>query len=348
MPSRVLVVEDDHSQRLLSYEILSRDGLIVTCVSDGRQAEFELLTNPPDLVLLDVNIPHKDGFEICARLKHNPDTRLIPVVLVTGLAQAADRLRGIEAGADDFLIKPMDPIELKARIRSLLKRKEYTDELERAEKVLTALGASIEAKDSYTVGHCERISRFSVIFGRELGLADDELRALNVAGSVHDIGKVAVPDAILLKPGRLLPAEQEIMREHTIVGERICMPLRSFHLVSPIIRHHHEKQDGSGYPDGLRGEEVPVLARVMQLVDIFDALTTDRPYRLAMTLPDALAQMRGEVDKGWWDPGMFQIFASIAEGGAFRETAKEAARPSSAAALLRSEEIAEARTRSVA
>lgn len=317
MANRVLLVEDDEQQRVLSHSILSRDGFLVTCATDGQEAEFELATNPPDLVLMDVNIPHKDGFQVCENIKRNPETRLIPVVLITGLSQAKDRLRGIEAGADDFLTKPIEPIELKARIRSLLKRKEYTDELERAERVLMALGASIEAKDPYTDGHCERISRLSVIFGTELGLSDDELRALETAGSVHDIGKIAVPDAILQKPGPLLPEEWAIMREHPIVGERICMPLRSFHLVSPIIRHHHEKQDGSGYPDGLKGADVPKLARVMQLADIFDGLTSGRPYRAALSTEEALTEMHKEVEKGWWDKSMFQTFAALVEADAF-------------------------------
>jgi putative two-component system response regulator len=317
MINRVLLVEDDENQRILSQAILSREGFEITCVSDGVEAERELAANPPDIVLLDVNLPNKNGFEICENIKHNPETRLIPVVLITGLAQAKDRLRGIQAGADDFLTKPIDPSELKARIRSLLKRKEYTDELERAEGVLMALGASIEAKDPYTDGHCERISRMSVLFGKELGLTDEELRALSIAGSVHDIGKVAVSDAILQKNGPLLPEEWEIMREHTTVGERICMPLRSFSLVSPIIRHHHEKQDGTGYPDGLRGAEVPKLARIMQLADVFDALTTDRPYRAALSPSEAIDQMREEVEKGWWDKTMFSLFASLTERGTF-------------------------------
>ena len=314
---RILIVEDDPVQRALSKEILAQEGISVTSVCDGRQAEEELLSNPPDLVLLDVNIPHRNGFDICTALKSNPETRLIPVVLLTGFAEANDRLRGIEAGADDFLTKPIDPNELRARIRSLLKRKDYTDELDRAEHVLMALGAAIEAKDPYTEGHCERISAMSVQFGIKLDLGEDQLRALKIAGALHDIGKVIVPDAILLKAGPLLPEEWLIMRQHTEVGERICKPLRSFHLVLPIIRHHHEKQDGSGYPDKLSGVNVPLLACVMQLVDVYDALTTDRPYRRALSQSSALRQMSSEVDKGWWNNELFQVFSAMARIGAF-------------------------------
>jgi putative two-component system response regulator len=318
MQYRVLVVEDDPIQSALSSAILAQDGVSVKCVDDGRKAEYELRSNPPDLVLLDVNIPHRNGFEICRLLKSRPETRLIPVVLLTGLAETADRIRGIEAGADDFLTKPIDPVEFKARIRSLLKRKEYTDELERAEHVLMALGATIEAKDPYTQGHCTRLSELSIRFGRELGLGADELRALDVAGALHDIGKVIVPDAILLKAGPLDANEWSIMRQHPEVGERICRPLRSIQLVLPIVRHHHERRDGSGYPDGLSGTDIPLLASVMQLVDVYDALTTDRPYRSALSAPKALKQMSAEVDKGWWHEELFRIFSALAREDTFQ------------------------------
>lgn len=318
MPYRVLVVEDDLIQSALSSAILAQDQITVTCVDDSRKAEYEIRSHPPDLVLLDVNVPHRNGFEICRELKSRPETRLIPVVLLTGLAETADRIHGIEAGADDFITKPIDPVEFKARIRSLLKRKEYTDELERAEHVLMALGATIEAKDPYTKGHCERLSTMSVRFGRELSLGVDEIRALDVAGALHDIGKVIVPDAILLKAGSLDADEWSIMRQHPEVGERICKPLRSIQLVLPIVRHHHERHDGSGYPDGLSGSEIPLLASVMQLVDVYDALTTDRPYRSALSVSKALKQMSAEVDKGWWHSDLFRIFSTLAHEASFQ------------------------------
>jgi putative two-component system response regulator len=317
MPAKILVVDDEPSQRELLAEMLGIEGYCVECASDGRYAELILGRSSPDLVLLDVNLPHKNGFDVCRRIRKDPDLRLVPVVMVTGLTEAEDRLRGIEAGADDFLSKPIDRAELKARVRSLLRRKEYTDELDRADQVLMALGNSIEAKDSYTEGHCARISEYSALLGLELKLSSDDLRALRIAGSVHDIGKIGVPDAILLKKGPLLPEEWEIMRSHTLIGERICSPLRSFQPVLPIIRSHHEKQDGSGYPDGLRGARVPLLARVMQLADVFDALTTERSYKHALSTDAALAQMQIEVNRGWWDPLLFAIFANLVRNGAF-------------------------------
>jgi len=321
MPAKILVVDDETSQRELLSEMLGIEGYLVDCASDGRRAELILRSSSPDLVLLDVNLPYRDGFELCRVIREDPDLRLIPVVLVTGLTEAEDRLRGIEAGADDFLSKPFDRAELRARVRSLLRRKEYTDELDRADQVLMALGRSIEAKDPYTEGHCARISEYSVLLGQELQLSSDDLRALRIAGSVHDIGKIGVPDAILLKKGPLLLEEWEIMRDHTVIGERICSPLRSFHPVLPIIRSHHEKQDGSGYPDGLRADRVPLLARVMQLADVFDALTTERSYKHAVDTGAALAQMQIEVEKGWWDPALFRVFVRLVADGHFRHLA---------------------------
>lgn len=313
MRAHLLVVDDDFTQRELLSEMLTLDGYSVRCAKDGRQAtEMVRAIPPPSLVLLDVGLPYKDGFTICREIKSNDDLCLIPVVLVTGLSDSTDRLRGIDAGADDFLTKPIDRCELIARVRSLLKRKEYTDELDRADQVLMTLGRSIEAKDPYTEGHCARISDYSVLLGSELDLGRPELRALRIAGSLHDIGKIGVPDSILLKKGPLDESEWSLMRNHTVLGEQICQPLRSFEPVLPIIRSHHEKQNGSGYPDGLRGEQVPLLARVMQLADVFDALTTERPYKSAMTRDDALVQMQAEVDRGWWDPSLFETFCQIA------------------------------------
>jgi len=206
---------------------------------------------------------------------------------------------------------PQDRAELFARVRSLLSLKAHTDELERAESVLYALARSIEGKDPYTEGHCERLAEFSARLGARVGLPEEQLTALRRAGTVHDIGKVAVPDAILLKPGPLTAEEQVIMRQHPVVGERICAPLKSFRLVLPIIRHHHERLDGSGYPDGLKCDAIPLTARVLQLVDVYDALTTERPYKCAISVPEALAMMEDEVRKGWWDRDLFAEFLQL-------------------------------------
>jgi len=311
----ILVADDQAANRELLEELLTPQGCKVVTVPDGAAALEELSRAQFDLVLLDVMMPQLNGFEVCEKIKNNPDTYLIPVIMITALSDKQDRIEGIRVGADDFLSRPLDRTELLARVRSLLKLKQRTDELERAESVLFSLARSIEGKDPYTHGHCERLSDYSTRLGEHLGLSEDQLIALRRAGIVHDVGKIAVPDAILLKPGSLTADEWKLIREHPVVGERICAPLKSFRFVLPIIRHHHEKFDGSGYPDGLRGEEIPVTARVLQVVDVYDALTTDRPYKKAFSITDALQTMKEEVAKGWWDPHIFDQFERLVRTG---------------------------------
>jgi putative two-component system response regulator len=311
----ILVADDQVANRELLEELLTRRGFKVIAVADGASALLALSRAQVDLVLMDVMMPTLSGFEVCEKIKANPETYLIPVILITALSDRQDRLEGIKAGADDFLSRPVDRIELLARVDSLLKLKYRTDELERAESVLFTLARSIEGKDPYTHGHCERLSDYSTRLGEHLGLSEEQLVALRRAGTVHDIGKIAVPDAILLKPSRLTEDEWKLVYEHPVVGERICAPLKSFRLVLPIIRHHHEKFDGSGYPDRLRGEEIPLTARVLQIVDVYDALTTDRPYKKAFSITDALQTMKQEVAKGWWDSHLFDQFERLVRNG---------------------------------
>jgi putative two-component system response regulator len=312
----ILVADDHGSNRELLEELLTAQGFKVVCVPNGAAALEELTRTPIDLVLLDVMMPHMSGFEVCEKIKANSETYLLPVILITALSGKQDRIDGIKAGADDFLTRPVDRSELLARVCSLLKLKHRTDELERAESVLFSLARSIEGKDPYTHGHCERLAEYSAALGEHLGLPQDQITALRRAGVVHDIGKIAVPDAILLKPGRLTPEEWVIIHEHSVIGERICAPLKSFRLVLPIIRHHHEKLDGSGYPDGLKGDEIPIAARVLQIVDVYDALTTERPYKKAFSITDALQTIKREVAKGWWDPRIFDQFEQLVRSGA--------------------------------
>lgn len=311
MPGKILIVDDESAARIALATLLRKEGFEVDEVRDGRSALARCASFRPDLVLLDVLMPDMSGLEVCRRIKAAPETRLTPVVLITGLTDTEDRIEGINACADDFLGKPIDFNELLALTRSLLRLKQYTDELEHAEVVLFSLARSIEARDTYTHGHCERLSDMSVRLGEKLGLPEDEIKALRRAGIVHDIGKVIVPDAILLKPGPLSSEEREIMRKHPAVGEEICAPLRTFRLVLPVIRHHHERRDGSGYPDGLRGSQIPVTAAVLQLADVYDALTTNRPYRQASGSDVALKIMYEECERGWWDRKLLDAFTEM-------------------------------------
>jgi putative two-component system response regulator len=315
MAERILIVDDQPSARLALTTLLRREGFQVHDVSSGDEALAECSTFRPDLILLDIVMPGLSGFEVCRRIKATPETRLTPVVLITGLSETEDRIKGSNVGADDFLSKPIDINELLARTRSLLRLKQYTDELENAESVLFTLAHSIEARDPYTRGHCERLSEMGARMGEKLRLPDEQITALRRAGIVHDIGKVVVPDAILLKPDPLSPEDMEVMRKHPVVGEHICKPMRTFRLVLPIIRHHHERHDGSGYPDGLRGSEIPVTAAILQLVDVYDALTTDRPYRQASTPAGALEIMEAESQRGWWDKDLLAAFRDMILNG---------------------------------
>ncbi len=310
-PATILVADDSETSRELLLDLLTAQGYRVVYADDGDKALEVLASQPIAVALLDVMMPRRTGFAVCRAVKSRPETRLIPVVLVTGLTSTDDRIQGIEAGADDFLTKPVNKEELLARVRSLVRLKHFTDELESAETVLFSLAVSIEAKDPYTEGHCDRLSKYSVLLAGRLGLPEEQRVALRRGGIIHDIGKVAVPEQILLKPGPLTPEERKIMEQHPIVGERICAPLKSLRHVLPIIRHHHEKMDGSGYPDGLKGEQIPLTARVLQVVDVYDALTTQRPYKRAMSQVEALKTMDDEVKKGWWDPHIFGEFQQV-------------------------------------
>jgi putative two-component system response regulator len=311
--ARILVVDDHPDSLLLLRELLTQQGYEVGTAGSAERAQQLIRGEPPDLILLDVVLPGRSGYELCHELKEDPVTRLIPVVLITGLGDKEDRVRGIEAGADDFLNKPIYPEELFARVRSLLKLKEFTDELESAEDVLCSLALSVEARDPYTEGHCERLSRYAEDLGRHLGLEAESLVALRRGGFLHDLGKVTVPDETLKKGADLTPEEWRIMKQHPVSGEQICKPLRSLRLVLPIIRHHHEHWDGSGYPDGLKGEEIPLLARILQVADVYDALRTARPYKPALSHEESARTMVREAQQGLWDPRLVREFFAMLE-----------------------------------
>jgi putative two-component system response regulator len=311
----IVVADDTPAVGAYLARLLTRDGYRVVRAQNGAEALELVAREQPDVALLDVMMPERSGFDVCRAIKSDAGTRLIPVVLVTALQNSEDRIRGIEAGADDFLSKPPNPHELLARVRSLFRLKRYTDELDSAQSVIMSLALTIEARDAYTDGHCQRLATAAAVVGEALRLPADDVEALRRGGVLHDIGKVGVPDAILLKPGRLSPAEYDLMKQHTVVGDRLCAPLRSLKRVRPIIRHHHERVDGSGYPDGLGGDDIPLLAHIMGVVDVFDALTTDRPYRAAMTLDDACHELEAEVRRGWRRPDLVDVFITAVREG---------------------------------
>jgi putative two-component system response regulator len=312
----ILIVEDDLANVRLLHRLLAPSGHSIVTVFDGEAAIGSIACNRPDLVLLDVQLPGIDGFDVCRYIKQTPATRLTPVVLITGMDAREHRLAGIRAGADDFITKPIDAEQLQARVASLVRLKRYTDELESAEGVILSLALTVEARDAYTEGHCQRLAGYATALGKALGLGDDELAALHRGGYLHDVGKIAIPDAILQKPAKLTGAEYQVMKQHTIIGERLCGELRALALVAPIVRHHHERRDGTGYPDGLREDEIPSLAEIVAIVDTYDAITTTRPYRAARSLAVACEELRRDAANRVRDPELVALFVDLAVRGA--------------------------------
>jgi putative two-component system response regulator len=295
----ILVVEDFAPARRLLETLLTGRGYRVLAADGGRQALALAAAEPPDMVLTDLKMPGGDGIELCQALKDKPSTRLIPVVIMTGSSEAGDRMRAIDAGAADFLTKPVEATELEARVRSLVRLKHFTDDLDSAEAVLRSLALTVEARDAYTGGHCERLADYAIALGERLAFPAEDLATLQRGGYFHDLGKIAISDAILLKPGPLTREEYLKVQEHTVVGDRLCGDLRALRNVRPIVRSHHERLDGSGYPDGLKGDAIPMLAQIIGIVDVYDALTTARPYRAALADSVARDQLWDEVKRGW-------------------------------------------------
>jgi putative two-component system response regulator len=305
----VLAVDDGAANRELIAAYLSGIDCEIRLAEDGRTALDIVETDPPDLVLLDVQMPGMDGYEVCRRIKAMPRGRLLPVVMITALNHSSDRVAALEAGADDFMSKPVERAELAARVRSALRLKALYNTLDSAEQVIFSLAAAVEAKDAFTERHTQRVGESARYLGRRIGLPEYALDSLYRGGIIHDIGKIGVPDAILLKPGPLNEVETARMREHVAIGEAIVRPLQSAASVLPIIRHHHERYDGRGYPDGLRARQIPRLARIVSLCDAFDALVNDRPYRARLTTDEAVSVLHAGAGTQW-DPEMVEILTN--------------------------------------
>lgn len=298
----ILIVDDSQLNVKLLKAFLSPLGHKILKAYSGEEAIDLMSKFDVDLVLLDIMMPGMDGYEVCRWIKGNEDTRMIPVIAVTALEDSESKIAAIEAGADDFLTKPPNRVELLARTRSLLQFKKLNENLTSIESVLFSLAKAVEAKDPYTQGHIERVAGLAVSVGRKLGLSENEIKALRLGGMLHDIGKLGIPLEILNKQGPLTSEEWAVMKTHCDVGHRICLPLeKSLGAALDVIRHHHEKLDGSGYPDGLRGEEIPEVAKVMSVVDSYDAMVTDRPYRKALSKEETLLCLYREVNDGKLD-----------------------------------------------
>jgi putative two-component system response regulator len=304
----VLVVDDDPHVALLLERLVESEGHSVRRACDGWEALELVRQCPPDLVLLDLDMPHLGGFEVCRRLKQDPALRLMPIVIITAQSDAEARLRAWELGADDFLHKPFSAVDVAARCRSLLRVKSLVDELDGAQSVMFALARAIEAKSRYTQGHSERVTSYAVSLARRLGLGEADCDLLRRGGLLHDIGKIAIPDAILNKPGELTAEECEIVKRHPDEGVRIVESLRSVRDTVPQIRWHHERLDGRGYPDGLFGTAIPLLARLLAVADVYDALASERPYRSALPFGRCLEVLGADAAGGGLDPELVAVF----------------------------------------
>ena len=310
---RILVVDDEAMQRGLIAEILgsAKDHFDILEASNGIEAIAMLDEHTFDAVLLDKRMPLMDGDELCRQIRARPELSLLPLLMITGTNTTEELALSYEAGVSDFIRKPYNSIELISRLTGAVYKKRLVDQLDTAEALLFSLARMVEAKDQTTGDHCSRLMHMGMTFGRVLGLPDDDLDALRKGGVVHDIGKLGIPDSILLKKGPLNDDEWRLMRTHTVIGAQLCQGLSSMRSVTPIIRHHHERWDGSGYPDGLAGEEIPLLARVFQILDVYDALASARPYKRAMSLDEIINIFAAETARGWRDPSLVRVFLDM-------------------------------------
>ena len=307
----VVIVDSEEINRRLLKAIFKTTSYTILEARKASEAMALLQSQKIDLVILDLMLPEMSGPELCRWMKNQRATQLVPVLMITSVQGVENEIVGISSGANEFLIKPLHPGVVRARVRAMLRNKAIIDSLEEAETILFALAQAVEHRDRYTGQHCQRLAVTSVMLGEALGLPSCDLTALYRGGYLHDIGKISVPDAILFKQGVLTSEEWVVMRSHSVRGEEICRPMRSLGPVLPIIRSHHERWDGTGYPDGLAGENIPLLARILQVADIYDALTTERPYKPALSAACALEVMEEEVRRGWRDAELVPLFASI-------------------------------------
>lgn len=309
--SKVLVVDDDAMVRGVMQRVLEAEGYKVTEAGDGMEALLCVSREQPDLVLSDRAMPGMDGLELCRRLKSDPATRLIPVVMLTGMGQESEKLEALELDADEYLSKPCSLKELRARVRSLLRLKHTLDEMENAGAVLQAVATIVESRDAYTGAHCREVAQLAAALGTRLGLDEPAVLRLRLAATFHDIGKIGIEDAVLKKRGPLSPEERKAMERHAVLGSELLAPMHTMQGVLPLVRHHHERLDGSGYPDGLKGDAIGMELRVLTVVDIYQALIMERPYKPPLPKAKAMGILRAEAQNGWWDATVVEELGAL-------------------------------------
>lgn len=309
--SSVLVVDDLVSNLELLEAVFTNAGFQVYSSQDAFSALSLFESNRIDIAVVDVMMPDMDGYELCKRLKSITEKRFFPVILLTALTDRQSKITGLECGADDFISKPFDTAELIIKARSLIKLKELQDELEHTENVILTLAVAMEARDPYTRGHSTRVGEISKAFASFLGFGVRDQEQIKKAGILHDIGKIGVSTDLLCKEGKLTDEELEAVKRHAVLGEEICRPLVSVRGVLPAIRNHHERWDGAGFPDGLCGEEIPLNARILSIVDSFDAMVSKRPYRDGRSTDMAVDVFIGERYDGQWDPFLVDRFVDM-------------------------------------
>jgi putative two-component system response regulator len=310
---RVLVADENEPSRSYLVRLLSGAGYVVDVATEGPSALSIIASGSADVVLLDANLPGLSGFEVCRRVKQEVQTRLTPIVVITAGDSPSERVEGLDAGADDFLTKPVDRLELLARVKSLVRMKQFTDDLDSASAIITTLAAMIESRDRYGTGHCYRMANYATALGRALMISESDVQALYRGGFLHDIGMLAIPDSLLRKEGPLNPEEYDLVKSHTVIGDGLCANLRSLQPIRPIVRSHHERLDGSGYPDGLKGDAIPLVAQIVGVVDVFEAITTPRPYQKPLTSEEAVDVLRDHAHRGWLRVDIVDAFATLIE-----------------------------------
>jgi putative two-component system response regulator len=313
MTAKILVVDDDASIRDMLVKMLAPQGYELITAMNGIEALQRVAIEKPDLVLLDVSMgPGPDGYEVCKKIKSDDETALIPVTFLTAQDAPADRLQGVDVGADDYLTKPVDRDLLLARVRSQLRSKQRIDQLESVESVMFSLARTIEAKDHYAVGHLKRMALYSDQLARAAGVDSSHLLTIRYGAILRDVGKLRIDESILIKAGALTPTEFAEIKRHPQYGADIIAHLRTAPKLTPIVLHHHEQWDGWGYPNGLHGEQIPIAARIVSIIEAYEAMTTKRPYRQALQQGEALRRLRARSGTQW-DPNLIALFCDLVE-----------------------------------